>query len=79
MELVAFDLLWLDGQDLTGRPLSERRGDIRPLLIHFLAEAEKTLRKRTRGLTSRNMARKRTWRNRTACVEPEPSSPQAPR
>jgi DNA-binding NtrC family response regulator len=32
-------------------PLSERRGDIRPLLIHFLAEAEKTLRKRTRGLT----------------------------
>ena len=33
-------------------PLSERRGDIRPLLVHFLAEAEKTLRKRTRGLTS---------------------------
>jgi DNA ligase D-like protein (predicted ligase)/DNA ligase D-like protein (predicted polymerase)/DNA ligase D-like protein (predicted 3'-phosphoesterase) len=25
VELVAFDLLWLDGQDLTGRPLSERR------------------------------------------------------
>lgn len=32
--------------------LAERRGDIRPLLIHFLADAEKTLRKRTRGLTS---------------------------
>ncbi|MGH9888444.1 MAG: sigma 54-interacting transcriptional regulator, partial [bacterium] len=30
-------------------PLALRRGDIRPLL-HFLAEAEKTLRKRTRGL-----------------------------
>ena len=25
VELVAFDLLWLDGQDLTSRPLSERR------------------------------------------------------
>jgi bifunctional non-homologous end joining protein LigD len=25
VELVAFDLLWLDGDDLTGRPLSERR------------------------------------------------------
>jgi DNA-binding NtrC family response regulator len=32
-------------------PLSSRRGDIRPLLIHFLAEAEKHLRKKTRGLT----------------------------
>jgi bifunctional non-homologous end joining protein LigD len=25
VEMVAFDLLWLDGQDLTGAPLSERR------------------------------------------------------
>jgi bifunctional non-homologous end joining protein LigD len=25
VELVAFDLLWVDGEDLTGRPLSERR------------------------------------------------------
>src|SRR5439155_2363113 len=25
VELVAFDLLWLDGEDLTGNPLSERR------------------------------------------------------
>lgn len=25
VDLVAFDLLWLDGQDLTGRPLHERR------------------------------------------------------
>ena len=26
VELYAFDLLWLDGEDLTGRPLRERRG-----------------------------------------------------
>ena len=31
-------------------PLAERPGDIRPLLAHFLAEAEKSLKKRTRGL-----------------------------
>ncbi len=31
-------------------PLTSRPGDIRPLLIHFLAEAEKSLKKRTRGL-----------------------------
>jgi len=32
-------------------PLASRPGDIRPLLTHFLAEAEKSLKKRTRGLT----------------------------
>jgi DNA-binding NtrC family response regulator len=32
-------------------PLSQRRGDVRPLLIHFLARAERDLHKRTRGLT----------------------------
>ena len=33
-------------------PLASRPGDIRPLLTHFLAEAEKSLKKRTRGLTA---------------------------
>jgi DNA-binding NtrC family response regulator len=33
-------------------PLRERRGDIRPLLSHFLAQAEQSLKKRTRGLSS---------------------------
>jgi serine/threonine-protein kinase PknK len=32
-------------------PLSSRPADIRPLLSHYLAEAEKSLKKRTRGLT----------------------------
>ena len=32
-------------------PLRTRPGDVRPLLAHFLAEAEKDLKKRTRGLT----------------------------
>jgi transcriptional regulator with GAF, ATPase, and Fis domain len=32
-------------------PLAQRPGDIRPLLAHFLAQAEKGLQKRTRGLT----------------------------
>jgi transcriptional regulator with GAF, ATPase, and Fis domain len=32
-------------------PLAQRPGDVRPLLAHFLAEAEKDLKKRTRGLT----------------------------
>jgi DNA-binding NtrC family response regulator len=34
---------------LTG--LAQRPGDLRPLLAHFLAQAEKGLQKRTRGLT----------------------------
>ncbi len=33
-------------------PLASRPGDIRPLLSHFFAEAEKSLKKRTRGLTA---------------------------
>ncbi len=33
-------------------PLATRPGDLRPLLSHFLAEAEKALKKRTRGLTA---------------------------
>jgi DNA-binding NtrC family response regulator len=32
-------------------PLAKRRGDLRPLLAHFLARAERDLHKRTRGLT----------------------------
>jgi DNA-binding NtrC family response regulator len=32
-------------------PLAQRQGDVRPLLTHCLAEAEKDLKKRTRGLT----------------------------
>jgi two-component system response regulator HydG len=32
-------------------PLASRLGDVRPLLTHFLAEAEKAIKKRTRGLT----------------------------
>jgi DNA-binding NtrC family response regulator len=31
-------------------PLAARRGDVRPLLTHFLADSEKRLKKRTRGL-----------------------------
>jgi transcriptional regulator with GAF, ATPase, and Fis domain len=31
-------------------PLAQRPGDVRPLLAHFLAQAEKGLQKRTRGL-----------------------------
>jgi transcriptional regulator with GAF, ATPase, and Fis domain len=31
-------------------PLRERPGDVRPLLTHFLADAERSLKKRTRGL-----------------------------
>jgi DNA-binding NtrC family response regulator len=33
-------------------PLCERPGDLRPLLTHFLAQAERALQKRTRGLTA---------------------------
>jgi DNA-binding NtrC family response regulator len=33
-------------------PLRERPGDVRPLLTHFLAAAERSLKKRTRGLTA---------------------------
>jgi DNA-binding NtrC family response regulator len=33
-------------------PLASRPCDIRPLLTHFLAESEKALKKRTRGLTA---------------------------
>jgi two-component system response regulator HydG len=33
-------------------PLATRPGDIRPLLTHFLAQSEKSLKKRTRGLTA---------------------------
>jgi two-component system NtrC family response regulator len=33
-------------------PLASRPADIRPLLTHFLAEAERALKKRTRGLTA---------------------------
>jgi anaerobic nitric oxide reductase transcription regulator len=32
-------------------PLAQRPGDVRPLLTHYLAEAETDLKKRTRGLT----------------------------
>jgi serine/threonine-protein kinase PknK len=32
-------------------PLRARPGDVRPLLAHFMAQAEKSLKKRTRGLT----------------------------
>jgi two-component system response regulator HydG len=32
-------------------PLVSRPADVRPLLIHFLADAEKSLKKRTRGVT----------------------------
>jgi DNA-binding NtrC family response regulator len=32
------------------KPLAERPGDVLPLVVHFLAEAEKKLQKRTRGL-----------------------------
>jgi bifunctional non-homologous end joining protein LigD len=32
--LVAFDLLWLDGEDLRGRPLEERRDLLESLLAH---------------------------------------------
>jgi bifunctional non-homologous end joining protein LigD len=31
-EIFAFDLLWLDGEDLRDRPLSERKDKLRPLL-----------------------------------------------
>jgi len=33
VELFAFDLLWLDGEDLTGRPLSERRERLRETAV----------------------------------------------
>ncbi|MBI4011897.1 MAG: DNA ligase D [Candidatus Rokubacteria bacterium] len=33
--LVAFDLLWLDGEDLRGRPLEERRDLLESLLAHM--------------------------------------------
>ncbi len=33
-------------------PLRERPGDVRPLLTHFLAAAERSLKKRTRGLSA---------------------------
>jgi len=33
VELVAFDLLWLDGQDLTGRPLTERRAKLQEVVL----------------------------------------------
>jgi DNA-binding NtrC family response regulator len=33
-------------------PLARRSVDVRPLLAHFLAEAEKSLQKKTRGLTA---------------------------
>jgi bifunctional non-homologous end joining protein LigD len=33
VELVAFDLLWLDGEDLTGRPLSERRAQLSDVVM----------------------------------------------
>jgi transcriptional regulator with GAF, ATPase, and Fis domain len=37
-------------------PLSSRPGDVQTLLTHFLAEAEKAVKKRTRGLTSEALA-----------------------
>jgi transcriptional regulator with GAF, ATPase, and Fis domain len=37
-------------------PLASRPGDIRPLLSYFLAEAEKALKKRTRGLHAEAVA-----------------------
>ncbi|TMK86250.1 MAG: hypothetical protein E6G44_04165 [Actinobacteria bacterium] len=33
VELVAFDLLWLDGQELTGLPLSERRSRLQDVVM----------------------------------------------
>ena len=36
---VAFDLLWLDGEDLRGRPLEERRELLESVLAHGEAAA----------------------------------------
>ena len=33
VEVYVFDVLWLDGEDLTRRPLEERRGLLEPLIV----------------------------------------------